>query len=360
MTTSAIIFYFNFRFTFADFKELTEVSPSWNEMVGKSRVMMEKVKLELDHSFPENWRLLGICEKKHMSPARRYQNAFVGSSIPVHPSSDKILNYFLNTGSLTQLEVMFVNKLKAQKNFFDKIDLSKLKVLKLDVTIELTKKLLDRCNSLTELHLREKNVWPGFNRERMILDLGWFLERNQGLNILSFGCEYFKEDISEQATYQLTHLAITNGPYSNFHVVNRNLIKFLTKQSKTLERLEIDYCRSKVVEHIFNKMPALKYLSFREEFQTEDLQLNLNENIVELDISGIKTARGIKKIISFVPNVIKLHIFILTAENILIIGRRLKALEKLGFIHRSYDVRIDGPRWSLLWPGKVPECFSLS
>lgn len=213
------------------------------------------------------------------------------------------------------------------EKFFDEIDLSKLKSLKLDFgTAEVTSKLLCRCHSLTKLFICGNPLTI-----ESIPSLRSFLVRNQSLESLDLCHQYhnafFRQDISDFANFQLKHLKIWNMENSsdNSDNVDRSFIKFLVKQSLSLERLDMTACTPNVVEYIFNNMPGIKYLRLLDEFKTEDLQLNVNENITELSIPSIETEEDIEKIIAVVPNVTKIHIKYLTRRNIEIIGRHLPA-----------------------------------
>lgn len=57
--------------------------------------------------------------------------------------------------------------------------------------------------------------------------------------------------------------------------VERNLLKFLAKQMHSLESIRMFECTPKLAEHLFNNMPALKYLKIRDELRTKNLRLNL-------------------------------------------------------------------------------------
>lgn len=347
-------------FNAADFKNITKVSPSWNEKLSDTKIMMEKVKFSIDPVII--YRLLeAVIGSAFKCTIRRYQNMRIQFCMSRCPFSQKVLKYLLDSGeALRGLEIEYLVELSAENaEFFCELDLSKLKFLNLNfVTDELTDKVLGRCSSLISLYLcgMITTVW----NITSVPTLRSFLERNNNLKILELCSEYYEvffiEDISEIATFQLESLKIKNSLRSQADPENidRNLIKFLERQSQSLESLSITFCSESVVKHIFNKMAALKYLTIQNNnFRSEDLWLNLNENITELSIPNL-LAVDIAKIIPNVPNLVKLHINALSERNIEIIGRHLSALREL--IYNKQEVDVDGPMWASLWPREIPVC----
>lgn len=158
---------------------------------------------------------------------------------------------------------------------------------------------------------------------------------------------------SEIVSFKLKHLTIGNSHYTkNPYYIERNLFKFISIQSRSLERFVITTCPPNVVEHII-KMPALKYLKIREIFTTGDIRLNLNENIVELNVPQLNRIDDLEKILRVVPNLTNLSTCILTRQKIRIIAENLRALRTLRFNHGS-NIALDDPIWSSLWPQAIP------
>lgn len=133
-----------------EFRNITEVTPYWNETLGKSLKMMEKVKIKLD-----------LIYNTVEGTIRRYQNVCIESWLSHSSDYQKTMNYFLNLGHTTvDLEIRCLVVLSAENaKFFNEIELTKLKTLKLYfVMAELTTKLLGRCSLLTKLHLSGKTL----------------------------------------------------------------------------------------------------------------------------------------------------------------------------------------------------------
>lgn len=283
-----------------DFLEGTEVSPYWNEMLGSTQEMMGKVKLRLVNEIenPEN-----VIE----TVSRRYQNVymFLDDVDTEKNRSSLLLQHLLALGpALVKLKVESFPDLSAEKEkILEKLELPQLKDFEFFfVCDEVESMLLNRCNSLTRLttfHLGPFEGSPPGSLPSMIS----FLERNQGLESLNLCRDYydalFENDISDITRSQLKSLRIKNASVSLGppEFVDRNLIKFLVKHSKSLETLDIGDCRSNVIEHIFNNMPALKCFKIREKFSARFLRLNLNEHITELDIKNIEDPEDFRKIL---------------------------------------------------------------
>lgn len=109
-------------FSAADFQEVTKVSPSWNETIGNSLVLMRKVKVMIDELYNDD-RLLETIKRVNTT-TRRYQNVRIERFLQTTP---EILKYFLTPRqTLLELEIrsppfkLSVEKLK----YLDEVDLS--------------------------------------------------------------------------------------------------------------------------------------------------------------------------------------------------------------------------------------------
>lgn len=345
-------------FTVEDFQEVTTVSPNWNEIIGNSTQMLKKVRLAFKHRDE--------IEKMIHNITRRYRN--VSMKFEYGKKSSKLapcLKYVESVGpKLQKLSITCASEVDlsvADKQLLDIIDLSRLKVLSLVfVTEGISNKLLSRCNSLEKLKLSclEYNG-PHRNTQLLVPCIEPFLGRNQDLLDLELsGYEFFKaffeKDISQVVRFNLKSLKIFNALDLSLlpEDVEHNFVKFLEKQSHSLESLKINACRNYVIEHVFNKMPALKSLRLELEFSVRDMKLKLNENIIDLSIREINILDDFEKLIRSVPRLTKLLTFELTAAKIEVISRDLPDLQALLF--RESEIKADGPVWKVLWPYAIP------
>lgn len=265
--------------------------------------------------------------------------------------------------TLANLEINYlVDASPESLKFFNKIDLSNLKVLKLHcVTQSVTQILFFKCRSLTEMCLfKIPPAARDIDLRSTIRSLG---EQNPSLTQLKLCRDYFhaffEADICETATFQLKHLTFWNKYESYFpEFIARNFLKFLAKQKQSLESISMNHCKPRMVEHLLNNMPALKYLEIKNKFQTENLRLNLNENIVELRVPSLELSE-IMKLIPFAPNVTKIHIALLCRKSIKALGRHLPGLKEVMFSCLDKSIKINGRKWKSLWPNPniIPACY---
>lgn len=350
-------------FTAGELLKITLVSPNWSESIGHSAQMLKKVRLEFENpdKIEKIIRSIGEIEKIF---SRSYRNVSVDLKFDNRTVLfASLLKYLGSLGpKLRDLRIKSANDVVlsvADEELLDKIDLSRLRFLSLLVLPEgLTNKLMSRCNSLAKLKLYcvKRNGLP------MIPCIAPFLERNQDLSDLElYGSDtykaFFENDISQIVRFNLKHLKIFFSALLP-EKIERNFVKFLTKQSQSLESLQVNAFRNFVIEHIFNRMPALKSLRIDLEFGAENLQLKLNENIVDLSIPSINKIEDFKNLIRAVPRLTKLLSHKITSEKIDCIARDLPELEALVFW--KYETSADGPVWRTLWPQAVPRCLKMS
>lgn len=351
-------------FSVEDFREVTKVSPNWNETIGESRVMMKEVKLSLIDLYQ-------LIVFEQLCSSRRYRSLLLklglirqhcGYNIPY-----KTLECFVSMSSkVDELEIKcFYELSSANEKLFDRIQLSGIKVLKLYcVTEKLVDKLLSKCNSLTELKLNrivERSFLPIPNLKPSIPNWPAFLERNQSLEVLEFGTNelynaLFENDLSEVARCKLKILRVYNSLIFDVPTtpeqIERNFLKFLVKQSPSLECFHVDLCSSKILVQAFNRMPALTSLSIEKYFGEETFSLGLNEKIVDLRILYIDCLESFERICRSVPNLSKFMTLLLTADNLKIIASFLPHLQKLLF--SDCEVTDGQPIFRSLWPHATP------
>lgn len=318
------------------FHELTQVTPKWNYELGKSLVMMEKVRLAISSMTLDGDQLSEINGAIQRT-TRRYRNAsvcyfeIVGAAF-----SNELLNALeIMSPTLVKLEIN-CNVVLEEKPF-DKINLSGLKVLKVGCVPEnMLNHLLARCNSLVKLQLISI-AFPNFDDHPSIPSLRSFLKRNQSLKEIEVTGEYcnpfFEDDNSDVVRFKLKKLKIRNA-IQKFWIgngVERNLKNFLATQSQNLEKLHINICGPDAVEYIFNEMLALKNLSFLYDVGVRFLQLNVNKNIVKLSIFGFKFEDDFEKMIRVVPRLTALMTSELTPKRMEIISRFLPSLQTIKY-----------------------------
>lgn len=343
-------------FSARDFREVTKVSPSWNETLEESRVMMKNVTLKLD-SLDQLISFEKVCTRRYRSLLVGFMRDAWRCQIPC-----ETLEFFVSlSSSLCELEINCFYKLSsANEKLFDRIELSRLKVLKLNfVTEKLVDKLLSRCYSLTELKLDrivERKYITEENLKPSIPSWPSFLERNQRLEDLEFSGNalynaLFEEDVSEMARFKLKHLRVDNY-FKDLTMLperyERNFLKFLGKQSSSLESLNIYFCRSNILEHAFNGMPALTSLKIIKCFGQENLSLRLNEKLLDLKVLCIDYLEGFERICRSVPNLTTFRTFRITSDIIKIIASNLPHLRTLVFL--KCEVTDSRPTFRSLWP----------
>lgn len=337
-------------FCAADFRKISRISRNWNEVAGQSSAVMKKVKLALDkprRSKTSQEDALLLAEQINrviMNTTRRYQNLSVAFRVGTQFSIEfvKLLEYLEPT--LSEL------KMKSLRlEYSGAITLPKLRVLKLTfMPLTVTNILLNGCSSLTKLKLKlvpqmkwPENTWT----ERETLDcIRSFLERNQMLEDMelrgsTFYKAFFEEDNSDVIRFKLKRLKVRSVMRltSISEEMERNLVKFLATQSRTLETFCIDVCRPTVIEHVFNKMLALTTVHLDvmilNEYRIKDLQLNLNERIVDLSMPYITRHDDLREIVQIVPNVATLFISHLSHDKVELIARSLPSLRTLQYRH---------------------------
>lgn len=341
------------QFDVPDFREVTKVSPTWNEVLGKSVVMMKKVKFAFDQK-PHNPRGPYEINLDIRLSTRRYRYACWNSTAFSH----HVLQFLVTMSpTLVELEIDCNVDISSEENenFFKNIDLSRLKVLKVKMVFgNMVNNLLMKCNSLATLRLHGyilKDDHPPIPSWRP------FLERNRSLEkieIIGGSCKpFFEDDNSDVVRFNLKTLKIWTVERVisvSDDAIDRNMKKFFETQSKSLEKLSISACTSDGFEYIFNNMTALKYLRVFNDFNADAMKLNVNENIVKLCIYDINRPVDFRKIIRAVPKLTKLTTKELTPEKIEIISRDLLSLQTIKF--QSGESLMPS-----LWPNVTPtEC----
>lgn len=330
--------------TASNFREVSQVSPKWNENLENSPVMMKNVIVSLED---ERFHTEDARKKNHLgkydevnkklgSSCRRYRNVSVNFKYPF--DKHELLKCLENSGSrLLKLEAYNLRDLiDDDEKLLDEIDLSKLEKLKLtNASIDLLDKVLNRCFSLTDLKMINIHF---ADPQATITCLPSFLEQNRNLEVMELNSTeicivFFKEDISKRANFELKHLKLGNDSRTALpESIERNFFNFLHKQSQSLEYLWVAACRPKVIEFMFNKMPVLKILSIFSLFDTTKIALQLNENIIDLSIPLIEKCEDFQNMLQVVPNLKRLFTLYLRQEKRDIVINTLPRLEILDYL----------------------------
>lgn len=345
-----------------DFKQMTTAAPSWNEILGNSKLIMEKIVLYLGHAKILTDDRMRQMEDVVAGTNRNYRNVlmdFLFDQSNSYHRSNKILSTLVNSRLvLTELQILSLELLLTRhKIMFEEINLSELKVLKLCyVTRVLTDLLLSRCNNLTRLTLNYVQERNCTSRCRSLPSLIPFLERQECLKILelnglTFYRVFFIHNINAFARFKLNHLRVyykTCEEFPDKKKIDQNFFEFLQKQSLNLVSIDINFSVPQVLEQIFNRMPLLKQLEIDKELNLSDIQnIESNETIIDLsfrteDIVCTET------IIRAVPNLRKLRTFRLNRLKVEYIRKKLLYLRELQY------KRAKGC-WRRLWPVAIPK-----
>lgn len=355
-----------------DVLEITEVSPNWNAVIANSKAMRTvtlNIKLPARSARLAAERKFREVERKMENITRRYQNMsldFNNSGDPPYALTHKLLE-FLTTSApmLFELKVMNmqINTNEERRDIqelVDKMDLSKLRALKLHhVSPEATSLFLNRCNSVTKLELKgDQSSWYRADQPRAsIPGLRPFLVRNESLEEMDLYGEVVHTVVLEEATHEtvrlkLKRLKLSYGKLSDYIRHNmtesneRNFLQLLESQSQSLEWLYAPSCRSNVIKHIFNRLPALTSLS-ASPFLEDETHLNVNEKIVELTILESHPI-ALEATFQLLPNLTMLFLANFTEDILRIVAGNLPHLRRLRIIGNA--IKNDDPIWAELLP----------
>lgn len=352
LTLSPDIHYLVFQhFDYKDVLEGSAVSKNWNEIISACPVCMSKLRFSM-----KVWRFSAgtkeaqteekICVIKRST--RAYQDVSIVCRFDLNLSQE--------FWSWIQSLELTVTDLKIKSTKLESpsaISLPHLQVLKLTyVATEVRNILLAACSSLRKLKLKTES--PLKWKERINCNpetftcIKSFLERNQQLDDLELhGSQqyhsFFIHDFSDVIRFHLTRLKIKTSMRLSLlsEEAERNFMKFVATQSRSLQSFFIDGCRPYVLQHVFNKMPALTTihidLMFMNEFKVKELNLQLNENIRDLKIPYCNKPQDIREFLAIAPNIDSLFIAHLTHDTVEFIARNMKNLKKLKFRCDEFD-----------------------
>lgn len=343
---SADIHYLVFQhFDARDILEATKISQKWHETVGDSAVCMRKIKFSLKF-----WKKLAGTKQEQteekvkviQATERCYQNLSIDCRFDKSLSAEFWKKLKILDLSVTEL------KIKSMKmDFLTPLMLPKLQVLKLTyVPTSIRNILLSSCNNLTKLKLKMESPlkWSETSRpdQESISCIKACMARNQKLQDLELHGSiqynsFFDEDFSDIVRFQLKSLKVKTG--MRLALISEknesNFINFLYTQSNYLQSFFIDVCRPNVIQHVFNRMPALNSIQIdvmiMNSYKVRELELSLNERILDLKIPYVNHHYDIKEFLEVVPNLASLFVAHLSHETMELIARNLMSLRTLKF-----------------------------
>lgn len=338
-------------FDVKDFIELTTVSKLWNENLGKSNQCLKKIKFTLRY-----W--IGLAGTKQdqreamikvlQSTMRTYQHVTIDCRFDKSLSLE-VWKFFSFLGSsVVELKIKSI-----KLDYPTEIQLTKLKILKLTyVPINVRNILLVGCRQLTRLKLKMESPlkWSENSRadHESLESVKRCMLRNQNLESIELHGSvqynlFFENSFSDDVRFKLKHLKLKTGMrlalISAMHELN--LVKFLATQSKSLESFFIDVCRPHIIQHVFNKMPALTSIHFDvmilNDYNVRELKLILNEKIEDLKIPYVNQHQDIREFLEVVPNLKSLFVAHLSHETMEFIARNLMSLVSLKYRYDEID-----------------------
>lgn len=306
---------------------------------------MKKLKLNLrsqrKNDFSE--RIETLIWLSRNDEGRKYQH------LQIHCLLDERVSHevwsFLESLS-ESVETMNIRSIKLDKKLKE-ISLPKLEELKMMfVPREAMDLLLNSSSNLKKLVLRNEFsiCYDGIDytpSESTIDSIKDCAKKNLKLEDLEIQgrphfLSFFHENLSESINFQLKKLVVkveTSAEKVNEKNLE-NFITFLTLQAPYLEHIYIDSCGSRVIKHVFNQMPALKFIRFDTEFREPNKfaikdVLTPNEKITQFEIPYIVWFDDVKEFLELVPNVEEILIGHLTPRLIEHAGNYLMKLKSI-------------------------------
>lgn len=304
---------------FEIFDVLSFVSKNWYRQVAISNVCMKKLKLNLRSqrktNFSERLETLQWISRKD---GRKYQHLQINCLLDEQVSSEVWKFLEAVSGSV---ETINIRSMKLDEQLRE-ISLPKLEELKMMfVPRDAMNLLLKSSSCLKKLILRNEFslCYDGADytpSEATIDSIKECVKRNRKLEQLEMQgrphfLSFFHQDLSEVVNFQLKKLVVKieisaeKIPEENLD----NLIKFLTLQAPCLEHIYVDSCGPRVIQHVFNNMPSIKFVRFDIEllepnkFVIKELNLKTNEKITQIELPYILLLDDVKEFLALTPQV---------------------------------------------------------
>lgn len=301
---------------------LSFVSTKWYEIIGKSLISMENVKLNLKSrrrtDFSERVETLRWMSRKS---SRKYLN--IQANCLLDESVSKEFWDFLNAeSSCAHLIDLNCRSMKINFEVKEELKLPKLECLKvMFVPRDIVNSLMVSSENLRKLILWNETPLSYDNLNYLPSELTIecarkCIETNINLEELEIQGRanfyaFFHEDISKFVKCSLKKftLKIEMSPKLLTENQEKNFISFLETQKETLEYIYIDKCMPKVIEFIFKHMPKLTTIRFdfdlqeSDNFDIKELNLIPNERIQTFELAYVKLFDDLKDYLDLVPNV---------------------------------------------------------
>lgn len=333
--------------------DISLVSKSWYEIVKTSLKCMKKIKLHLKArrktNFSERIETLQWMSRKE---GRNYQhlqiNCLLDESI-----SREVFKFLKEKGN--SVETLNIRSCKFEEgDVVEKVSMPNLEELKvMFVPRDAMNVLLQSSSSLKRLILRNEFplCYDGVDytpkaetinsvRECLLSNMKLEEVELQGRpNFLSFFQESFEEEFKNLNLKKFV-VKIEMSAEKIITESEDNLMNFLKTQAHSLEHIYIDSASIRIIQQVFNQMPALTFIRFDIElrepnkFVIKDMALTVNEKITHLELPYIPLLDDVKEFLDLVPNVEEILVAHL---NPLLIEYAASKLLKLKTIVYRYD-----------------------
>lgn len=300
---------------------LSLVSPKWYEIIGKSTVCMENVKLNLKSrrrtDFNERIDTFKWMSRKN---SRKYLN--IQANCLLDEKVSKGFWDFLNSESCAHLMEINCRSMSMNVEVREELKLPKLEHLKvMFIPREIVNRLMVASDNLKKLILWNETPmsYDDLNYlpcEDTIKSAQKCLATNTKMEELEIQGRanffaFFHEDISSFVKVNLNKLTVKLEMSPELLTENqeKNFISFLETQKESLEYIYVDKCIPKVIEFIFNQMPNLTTIRFDFElkelnkFDVKELNLIPKEKIKKFELAYVKLFDDLKDYLDLVPNV---------------------------------------------------------
>jgi hypothetical protein len=298
---------------------LSQVSVRWYEVVGKSSVCMQKMKINLrskrKNDFAERVETLKWMSR---DKSRKYQHMQANCLIDESVSSE-FYNFLKSSNSLEHLSM---RSMKLEPQELPCLSLPKLEYLKvMFIPREVINNLITSTSSLSRLILWNEVPLSYDNlhyqpSEKTIESARWCLGNNLQLEELEIQGRanffaFFEQDIAPHIKCHLKKLTVKvemkQELWTEAH--EKHFLNFLESQADSLEYIYIDTCNSAIVKFVFNNMPNLKSIRFDIQqtepykFDVKELGLSVREKCTSLELPYVAVFDELKEFLALVPNV---------------------------------------------------------
>lgn len=317
-------------------KEILEVvslvSPDWSQIVGKSRICMNKVKFLYQvwrHQFNSASEVLKRVQKS----VRSYQHVVV--ELGVNDDSRQFWK-FIETccGSLKSLKIENIRSNVDSTCVIELPNLESFTVFGIDDDV--LKQILSRTTKLRTLFVVSGNSLIDLP---VIQSLTNCLQRNRKLEDLYFKnvnfLDIFEEELQVDFRLKSLKLMNTTTNYAITASVEENLLKFLKQQSNVLETFFFEFSSDKITELAFNGLSALTSAGLLNSVPGD---FKRNSRIKNLEIPHIDGFTDVQKFVNATPNLETLFVGEVTNDLVNHLAWNFSSLRSLNFKMIGVDV----------------------